>query len=165
MCVLYCKMGVFVHTPKTKCVCIYACESKREQHILHQMLSLPELLAGCQLAPAELPQQEHTSRRRGEAIAPNDETHQSSPQPGLTCPNVSSWWHIHGKRMHIVGVLYEALWEPVFTLSGRKHLKTAQRNWWSLLAWREVVIVFLYTPVPWWVCGFGFLSSSIFNYS
>lgn len=31
--------------------------------------------------------------------------------------------------MHMVGVLYEALWEPVFTLSSEEHLKSAQRSW------------------------------------
>lgn len=55
----------------------------------------------------------------------NDETHQSSSQSGLTCQVSCSWWHIHGERMHMVGVLYEALWEPVFTHSGGDHLNTA----------------------------------------
>lgn len=29
--------------------------------------------------------------------------------------------------MHMAGVLYQALWEPVFILSSREHLKTIQR--------------------------------------
>lgn len=81
-----------------------------------------------------------------EASSLNDETHQSSSQSGLTCQVSCSWWHIHGERMHMVGVLYEALWEPVFTLSGGDHLNTVLRCWCSLLAWREVVILFLCVP-------------------
>lgn len=44
--------------------------------------------------------------------------------------------------MRVVGVLYGALWEPVFTLSGGEHLKTAHHSRCSLLAWQEVVILF-----------------------
>lgn len=54
--------------------------------------------------------------------------------------------------MHMVGVLYQALWEPVFTLSGGEHLKTVQRSWCSLLAWREVVILLSVISPP--VCSF-----------
>lgn len=46
----------------------------------------------------------------------------------------------------MVGVLYQALWEPVFTLSGGEHLNSVQRSWCSLLAWQEVVILF---PCAW----------------
>lgn len=46
----------------------------------------------------------------------------------------------------MVGVLYQALWEPVFTLSGGEHLNSVQRSRCSLLAWREVVILF---PCAW----------------
>lgn len=73
----------------------------------------------------------------------NDETHQSSSQPGLTCPNVLFMVaYIHGDRMRLVGVLYHALWELVLTLSSGEHLNTVQRCWCSLLAWQEVESLF-----------------------
>lgn len=42
--------------------------------------------------------------------------------------------------MRVAGVLYQALWESVFALSGGEHLNIAQRSWCGLLAWREVVL-------------------------
>lgn len=50
--------------------------------------------------------------------------------------------------MHMAGVLYQALWEPVFTPSSGEHFSTVLRCWSSLLAWREVVILFSYIGFP-----------------
>lgn len=60
--------------------------------------------------------------------------------------------------MRVVGVLYEALWEPVFTLSGGRHLYADQRSWRRLLAWREVVILFPFTLFPSYACTVAHLS-------
>lgn len=48
--------------------------------------------------------------------------------------------------MRVAGVLYQALWESVFALSGGEHLNTAQRSWCWLLAWREVVLSYARWP-------------------
>lgn len=71
-------------------------------------------------------------------------THPSSSSLAWHAQVSCSWWHIHSQRMHIVGVLYQALWEPVFTPSSGEHLSTVLRCWCSLLAWQEVVILFPY---------------------
>lgn len=68
-------------------------------------------------------------------------THQSSSSLAWHAQVSCSWWHIHSRRMHMAGVLYQALWEPVFTPSSGEHLSTVLRCWCSLLAWQEVVIL------------------------
>lgn len=103
----------------------------------------PRTPSGVPANPAGPPQREHTSRPRGRPSPPNDTMHQSSSQPGLTCPSVlfmvayPCWKNAYGRG---------ALWSPVgncvhsqqwrafkdrlellvsFTLFGRR--------WWSIL--------------------------------
>lgn len=143
------------------CLRIYACckgsyarfpiwphESECGEEVSQQMPFLPVVLAGCQWSPAGPPQQERYIRCRTRS-AGLMLRHISLPLRLAWHGQVScSWWHIHDGRMHVAGVLYQALWEPVFVLSGGEHLNTVQRCWCSLLARREVAILF---PCPWFL--------------
>lgn len=50
--------------------------------------------------------------------------------------------------MRVAGVLYQALWEPVFPPSGGGRLSTVPRCWSSLAAWREAAIWLLHAGFP-----------------
>lgn len=60
--------------------------------------------------------------------------------------------------MHVVGVLYEALWEPVFTLSGGSHFNADQLSRCRLVARWEVVILFPSELFPLCACTVAHLS-------
>lgn len=90
---------------------------------------------------------------QGKAIGPNDKTHQSSSQPGLTCPSVL-FMVAYPWRKNAYG--RGALSSPVGTCVRSQQwraFKTVQRCWCSLLAWQEVVILFPCAWFPSHVCN------------
>lgn len=112
------KIYTSAHKLMIKCLFGYLCtslfghsSSELEGEVLHQMPSLPELsgvpaksrwafTVGTYISP------------QGKAIRPNDETHQSSSQPCLTCPSVL-FMVAYPWRKNAYG--RGALWSPVGT--------------------------------------------------
>lgn len=153
-------LHMYICTPKWRSqdTCVRIIMSAWEACVFNQMPSLPEALAGCQLGPAGS-QWKHTSSPQGKAIREQRWDACIFPlSPAWHARTSCSWWHIRGGRMRVVGVLYEALWEPVFALSGGRHLNADQRSWRRLLAWREVVILFPFALFPSHACTVAHLS-------